>query len=290
MKKVLFLLIAVFVYLFCAHHIFAATITMSNGLSKINSEDEYSVSVHVSINASDGKVYYLRGVFHTQGSSNYCGYTWNGYAWYNSPIETGNNFFPITILNNSWDGVLKAKIDSSDNGCADSGLYYFKIFRYTGSSSSANDETTTELQVDINIPAPMPSPTNTPVPTHTPTPSPTSKPSPTNTPTPTPKPPATPTPMKTMATSTQKPTFSSSNIDISPIPVASDNSSALEGASDGAMLAQGQVPSDTPVPTTAVLGIQSKPSPTFSIAFFGIGGILFALCGILLFRQYKIRK
>src|SRR5260221_6729939 len=159
MKKVLFLLIAVFVYLFCAHHIFAATITMSNGLSKINSEDEYSVSVHVSINASDGKVYYLRGIFHTQGSSNYCGYTWNGNIWYNSPVDNGNNFLPITIENNVWDGTLKAKIDTSDRGCLDSGTYYFKILRYTGGSSTASDETTTEQQVAITIPTPTPSPT-----------------------------------------------------------------------------------------------------------------------------------
>lgn len=160
--KQIFLVIFFALFFFVVHtNALAASITITSQQPQINPLDEYSVNVHVAINALNGKIYYLRGIFHLPGSANYCGFTWNGSNWYSSPIGNGNNFLPITINNNSWDGILKAKIDTTDSGCSTSGVYNFKILRYTGSSSAANDETTTEQQVMITIPTSVPSQTPT---------------------------------------------------------------------------------------------------------------------------------
>ena len=121
------------------------------------------------------------------------------------------------------------------------------------------------------LPTPTPSPTDVPAPTPTPKPptaTPTSKP--TNTPTPTPKP--------TAKVPTAIPTL---------VPLEN------EGAEDQAVLADAATPTNIPTisssPTTAVLGA-STGSNIKAIIFYSVGGILFFICGILLFRQYYLSK
>ena len=41
-------------------------------------EQELTVPLELKIKSGDGTVYYLRGAFYKEGTSQYCGYTWNG--------------------------------------------------------------------------------------------------------------------------------------------------------------------------------------------------------------------
>ena len=164
---------------------FAATIDLSNGSpSTINDSSlEYHINVNLSINASDGIIYYLRGVFYKAGTNDYCGYTWNNNSWFNGPYTTNEgwkNLLPVTISSNSASILLKAKLDPQDNHCNTSGDYRFKVKRYTTSGSGDFDPQTEQI---ITVLLPTPTPTQTPTPTFTPTPTATPFP-PTNTPVP----------------------------------------------------------------------------------------------------------
>ncbi|MFH0864164.1 MAG: hypothetical protein V1858_03695 [Candidatus Gottesmanbacteria bacterium] len=194
----------VFILLFSSSLIFASTLSLSSQMTSLNNlDEEYLANITLSINASDDTVYYLRGVFHKQGSSNYCGYTWNGTSWFSGPYTTNEgwkDFLSITIKDSSWSGELKAKIDPQDSGCQDTGAYFFKVQRFTQNSSSGTFDPQDELSININIPSPTPSPvsspTATPLPVTTTSLTSTPKPSATShqlsSPTPTPKPTASP--------------------------------------------------------------------------------------------------
>ncbi|MBI2617207.1 hypothetical protein HYW55_03685 [Candidatus Gottesmanbacteria bacterium] len=147
-----------------------------------NSEEEVEVNVQLTMENSDGKTYYLRGVFYKSGSTNYCGYTWNGTSWFKGPY-TGNNgwknFLEVTISSQSASTTLLAKVDIDDSGCKEAGTYKFKVQRFTEGGSSTFDDQN-EQDVFIHIP--------TPTTFSTPTPSPKS-------PSSTPKPPLSKTPI-----------------------------------------------------------------------------------------------
>ncbi|MBI4990743.1 hypothetical protein HZB96_01460 [Candidatus Gottesmanbacteria bacterium] len=172
--------------------IFAASITLNDGTPTTISDfnQEYQVNVSLSINADDGTVYYLRGSFYQSGTNNYCGYTWNGSSWFNGPYSSNEgwkNLLQVTISSSSASAILKAKLDSNDNACKDSGNYNLKVQRFTQGGSGTFDPQN-EQSLTVNIPTPTPtvtpsptplSPTNTPSPSSTPQPqsSPTTRPS-----------------------------------------------------------------------------------------------------------------
>lgn len=150
----------------------AANITLSesNRTEITDTNQEYQIKVVISINASDGTIYYLRGVFYKEGSNDYCGFTWNGSSWFSGPYSTSENwknFLKVEIASSSAVTILKAKIDPDDNGCKQSGSYRFKVQRFTQSGSSTFD-TQNEQSLNINIPLATLTPTNTPHPTSTP--------------------------------------------------------------------------------------------------------------------------
>lgn len=199
-KVLLSFLIASVIFLFLPRAIFAASITLSEGQSQLSSPDaEYAIDAVLSISVSDGTIYYLRGVFYKPGTTNYCGYTWNESSWFKGPYSTNEgwkNFLEITTQSASWSGQLKAKLDIEDTGCQNSGIYNFKIQRFTQNGSGTFDSQN-EQSVEVIIPMPTPTLTSTPTPTPTLTPTST----PTSKPTPTVKPP-TPTPTKKIASPT----------------------------------------------------------------------------------------
>lgn len=249
-------------------HVFASSMTLSSSQSEIFLNDEATVNVSFAINTGDGTSYYLRGVFFKEGTSNYCGYTWNGNSWYNGPYSNNgwNQLFPVTIYQSSWSGQLKVKIDANDTGCQSSGAYNFKVQRYTGSGSSSFDpQNTLAFTVVIPTPTPTNSPTNTPAPTPTKTPTPTSIPTSTtkiNTPTP--------------VRSTTAPLEPSVEI--------------IKG-NDGEVLGTSAKKTSTPTPSE-VLVKDVRGSFSLSPAVFIIGGLIVmtAGCGILLFREWKKQK
>lgn len=124
----------------------------------------YDVSVRLNMENSEGKIYYLRGVFHKAESSNYCGFTWNGSTWFKGPytVNDGWKSFPsVTISSSSAVIQLSARIDPEDSGCKETGSYRFKIQRFTeGGSGTFDDQNEQEISVVI--------PTLTTVPTLTP--------------------------------------------------------------------------------------------------------------------------
>lgn len=211
--QIFFSFIILVLGLFFLPSVFAASISFSDGNpSKItDSNQEYQVKVNLSIDASDGTNYYLRGVFFQTGSSNYCGFTWNGNSWFSGPYSTNEawkNFLAVAISSSSASTIIKAKLDTSDNGCKNNGSYNFKIQRFTtGGSSSFDTQSEQSLTVDI----PTPTPTLTPVPTSVPTSSPTNTGVPAVTPTSKPLP--TPTIYNAPTTKKVSPTI---NLIISP--------------------------------------------------------------------------
>ena len=273
MKKQVPLLLGLFILLFFPHHVFAASFDLQNAPSQIGTSDEYTVDVTLSISVPDGTVYYLRGAFYKQGTSNYCGYTWNGSNWFNGPYTADwKQLLKITIVNHSWSGQVKAKIDSSDSGCNSSGAYQFRLERFNDTSSDGGgtfNDTQNEQTVTVIIPTPTPTPTDVPTPTATPK-----------------LPTSTPTPKTPTATPTIKPTKI-----LSPTPTL--NPAEQEVGKDQSILADAIAPTDIPTispsPTTAVLGATTGPNIK-AIIFYSLGGILFVICGILLFRQYKLSQ
>jgi len=263
-----------------------ATITINNAKTQLQSVDEeYPVDVTLSINASDETVYYLRGVFHKQNTTNYCGYTWNGADWFKGPYSSNEgwkNFLPISITNDSWAGVLKAKIDPTDSGCNSSGTYNFKIQRFTENSSSGTFDNQDVQTVSVVVPTPTPiltltpTPTPTSIPTNTPTTKPTSTPK-----IPTPTKTATPTPIKSETAS--------------PILIADDVEESTQEAFPTSILGESTESAANNSSLTSPFAKETKTlaSSTSNLSKILIGtGIIFLIaCGILAFRGYtKSRK
>lgn len=271
MKKHLPLLVIIGIYFFIVAPIFAASFDLENTPSQIGLNDEYTVNINFSISVADGTVYYLRGAFYKDTTSNYCGYTWNGADWFNGPYSTGwRSLLKISVTNHMWSGQLKAKIDPNDSGCNSSGIYKFRIERFNDTSSDGGgtfSDTQNEQTVTVTIPTPTPTPTDV------------------QTPTIIPKPPAATPTIKPTPTLTPKPTFRPTAKVVSPTSLDSQ----LDGASEGAVLADAITPTDVPSSTTKVLGEQTKPNLVATI-FFVLGGILFVICGILLFRQFRLSQ
>lgn len=274
-------------FIFFSMTAFAASITLSGGSAQLGSiNDEYIIHVSLSINVTDGTTYYLRGVFYKQGTSDYCGYTWNGATWFNGPYtanEGWKNFLAVPITNNTWNGDLKAKLDTSDSGCKDSGNYGFKVERFTSTSSSGNFDSQNEQALSIVIPTSTPTPTVTPQPTDTP-----KVPTPTRVPTPTKIPTSVPTSNSSSSTST--PTSMTATVK----PSLTLFPSLTKAATSGSVLSASSVSATaTPFPTkkppivrnTTVFGIDQDMFANLAI-FAGFGLILVS-CGILAYRKYR---
>src|SRR3989338_6567798 len=149
----------------------AAELILSNiDTAEITQADqELSVPLELKINSVDGTVYYLRGAFYKEGTSQYCGYTWSGSEWYNGPYTSAEGWkklLAVTIASDSAKTEIKVKVDLNDSRCRESGDYIFKVIRYTEAGNSSSDEQT-PLKVRIALPSPTattaPSVTNAPL-------------------------------------------------------------------------------------------------------------------------------
>lgn len=144
--------------LFPSSAAFAANLTLSASDNNITQDSEISINTFLSINTTDGTSYYLRGAFFKDGTADYCGYTWNGNKFFSGPYsinEGWKNFFPISVVNSSWSGILKVKLDPQDSGCKESGTYLFKIERFTNSGSAIFDNQNT-LSFTATVPTAVP--------------------------------------------------------------------------------------------------------------------------------------
>jgi hypothetical protein len=272
--------IAIILLLLLPVKVFAATITSSitNSNSNYQVGDEVQIHASIDINTSDGTVYYLRGVFYKSGTSNYCGYTWNGSAFYNSPISDGKNFLKVTVNNNKWEGDLKAKIDSQNSDCNASGEYKFKIQRFTDSGSGSFDD---QSELTANFTIPSPTPTSTPHPTNTPTPT----NSPTNTPTPT----VTMTPAPTVGTTPVPTVKTLVSPSISPQLMSAQNTNARQQAVQGAQNTDKSGGIDL---GGKLSDLDGKESPyNWGKLLILMGAVLVTgACGILVYNNYTKEK
>ena len=262
MKKQLPLLIGLLFFIYTPR-VFAVAVTLSNVPSEITTDP---FTLNVSISGAGAGTNYLRIDLYKDGTQNYFGETFGASGWYGESDYT--QYFPITIVSGqTWNGQVQGRVGSPKVTQYDStGLYKLRLRRYTSSGNNPSGEAdTTATTVAIVVPTITPTPTDIPTPTITPKP-PTATPTlrPTNTPTPTPKP--------TIKLAT-------------PTTVISD----IENSPSQGVLADALTPTEEPSPTTVVLGAQTKRSSVGTV-FFIIGGILFSICGILLFRQYWLSR
>lgn len=283
-KRVFSIFIIVLLSSIFASQVFAASISFQNTKTQLSGPDEeFTTDATFSINAADNTQYYLRGLFYKSGTSgNYCGFTWNTITWFNGPYsgEGFKSLLPINITNNSWTGQIKARIDSNDSACKESGEYKFRVLYYTANGNS-NQPTQTEPSVEIVIPTPTPSPTPTPEPTKTPVP--------TKVPTPT-KISSTTAPANTNTlvptkSPTSKPSATTLLKKVTPTSVTLSKSPTLETKNKVLGVGITISPTMKPNPTVKVMGIQQNP---IGIFFIIAGSVFLAACGILGF--YTRRK
>jgi cell division septation protein DedD len=197
-----------FLVLFFPTPVFAAmSVSISNVPSSVDQEQDFSVDVLFSCSSCTSDSY-IRGVFYPSGTS-YFGYTQNNQGnWVNASGSDCNQYFKLAssdIVEGSWSGKLRFKLDTTHSYYSGPGEYLFKVGRYPAGCGSAT--WSTETTIAAIGPTVTPTPTPTPVPTATPTPTKTPTPTPTKTPTPTPTKTPTPTPTKTPTpTPTKTPT------------------------------------------------------------------------------------
>ena len=248
---------------------------LQSSVADIGIEDEFPVDVEFNISAKDGTLYYLRGAFFLEGSTKYCGLTWNGQDWFAGPYSTDSgwmHFLQISTQSSSWSGRLKAKIDPNDTGCSSSGDYHFKIQRFTASGSPTFDSQNEQI-VHVTIPTPTPTPMPTPTPTPTEKSTPTPKPAPTLAATPTPK---IPTPTRVVMANSLAPSKK-----ILPT-IALSSVSAVLGTASAA--------TPTKIVTKVLANNAEKKIQLFPILFILSGMLLLASCGILIFKILQKRK
>lgn len=302
MKKPLWLLFRHFFLLFLCSYLFlslpqssrAVSFQLETDKTSITSfSEEITVHAQLSVSTTNGMNYYLRGVFAKEGTTKYCGETWNGNSWYSGPFSSDGwkNLLPITVNDDVWSGNVQIRFPNNDSNCLTSGTYIVKLQRYTNSGTgNFDDQNTLSLQVSL------PSPTLTP--TQTPTPTPTTKPTSTPTPTKTPTPPKTPTPVKTL-TPTKVPTTKPSSTPHAPTVTAPK---PISPTSTITVTASVSARPSTNRPTS-VLGVSTKkeelPSPTAIVLIkdlsennflpiaWSLGGIS-TLCAILLYYRKRI--
>jgi len=275
--------------------VFAASISTSivNPNETYQPSHEIQVNTVLDITADEGTVYYLRGVFYKEGTTNYCGLTWNGGDWFSGPYTNGGHksFLKATITNNKWEGIVKFKIDTTDTGCNNSSNYKFKIQRFTENSSSPQTDDQNELTFSFAIPTATSIPTSTPVPTNSPTPTkaPTSTPQPSNTPAPTATPIKSPSPtikktlsptlaIQALAAKTSPKPTSKSTVGIKD---GSENSSIGKVMGSSNMAVNDEMPG---IP-------EGTMSYNWGKLFLIIGGVV-AVCGIgyLVYSNYRVEK
>lgn len=302
-KNFLYFLFGIFVFLYFATTAHAATFKFENAPASITNDQNFEVSVILSISSSAGKSYYLRAAFyHADSPSSYFGYTKNNAGeWYNGkPSIDKTKYYKITLdENNQWSGNLNIKPDLESSYYKGSGAYYLKLGRYTEDGGSVKwcvDESDGCNVTSISItsePTPIPTSPSTPTPTRTPTPTKT----PTPTPSPTLRPSLTPTTKPTL-TKTPTPKFTYAYLKNEETEAPTLTLSLKTSQSPTSVLGQKieKVLSPTPSKKSENPKLSSKTLETNNartiipqILMF-MGAVFLLACGILTFRSFKRSK
>lgn len=145
---------------------------ISSETSSLSTGDSLTVTLTFSGFTTDETIY-VKGVFFSEGSTNYFGLTKNGDSWVkNSGSATSQQSIKIS----SDPVVLHVKNDPSDSGFHGEGEYKFKVGYYyltSGGNLSSVNWSDTILSIHLAAPAPTNTPTPMPTPTLLPSPTPT---------------------------------------------------------------------------------------------------------------------
>lgn len=245
------------VFLFSANPAHATrVVSITSDTSLLNGWEDMTVTASMS-GFTNGETIYIKGAFYKDGTSDYFGQTDNNGNWIvNNDTTTSQK----QIIPNNWDGTLKIRGDFNDSDYKGEGDYKLKVgFYYITSGGKLSDVNWSTNSIDVKITNPPPTATPTPSPTNTPVP-----------PSPTSKPTSTPTPkLTTVPTSKISPT--------------------LDPQAEGAEQTTASGLQIDPSPTTEVLGMSTQKDQVQPMPYILIiaGVVLFVVCGILLFLQWK---
>ncbi|MBI3103941.1 hypothetical protein HYZ05_03290 [Candidatus Daviesbacteria bacterium] len=108
---------------------------ISNIPSQINSGQQFSVLINLSLPNNPNNTFYLKGAFKKADSTNYFGQTKVSGNW----VKNGGNYSSQYSINTdssgNWSGNLEIQPDSEDSGFTGTGDYIFKVARYTSAGS-----------------------------------------------------------------------------------------------------------------------------------------------------------
>lgn len=265
--------------------VYAASITITNASPQTltSADSEYQADISLSIHASDGTTYYIGGVFSVQGTTNYCGVTWNAEksSWVSYTDEA--NLPAVMVASSAAATTIKARLDTQDSGCQTAGTYTFKVRRYTEGGSASFDEQN-EQTVVVALP------TSTPTPSRTPSPTPTAKPNPTATPPPLSKTASSPAVTPNDTTLSKSKTSAQLNLGGT---VTTDRNEATVFFTPAEKSVQVLVSGETGQATqsTNVLGVADNPSRGVNliVGLIAAGGACVGSAGYLMIRARRTR-
>jgi len=109
--------------------------TITNTPSQINSDQQFNITVNLSLPSNPNTTFYLKGAFKKPDGSNYFGETLVSGSWVKNGSSFTNQYQITTDSSGNWSGTLEVRPDNSDSGFTGTGDYIFKVGRYTASGS-----------------------------------------------------------------------------------------------------------------------------------------------------------
>ncbi len=148
-----------------------SSFTITNTPSQINSDQQFNITVNLSLPSNPNTVFYLKGAFKKPDGSNYFGETLVSGSFVKNSSSFTNQHQITTDSSGNWSGTLETKPDDSDSGFTGTGDYVFKVGRYTASGSGptwSNESTIKIISVEnqpeetITASSPATSPASSP--------------------------------------------------------------------------------------------------------------------------------
>lgn len=108
---------------------------VTNIPGEINSDQEFETQVRVKLTDKPNTVFYIKGAFKKEGSSNYFGETKVNSEWIKNNAKYSKQFKITTDQDGLWEGKIIVKPGDGDSGFEGSGDYLFRIAKYSESGT-----------------------------------------------------------------------------------------------------------------------------------------------------------
>lgn len=133
---------------------------ITNTPSKINSNQSFGIPVSLQLPDNPNTKFYLKGAFQKVGSTNYFGQTKVDNNWIKNLSSYSSQKSIQTDSNGQWSGNLEIQPDISDSGYQGTGVYVFKVARYTstGSGPTWSNDANIEIIGESQTFSPTPQP------------------------------------------------------------------------------------------------------------------------------------